>query len=336
MKRSIVTIAAAIIIVACSGEFAQANDSTAETPLGGLVFVKTDAISMDSEELFISRKKVHVKYLFTNQTDSDVTTTVAFPLPIVPGYEDNNSEDHITYGGNPTGLNFHTSANGAQLQLTQINKALFRGQDVTKRLTDAGIPLNRLDSGFDEKIDDLPPNVRNELHQAGLIVKDSDEFPKTAPEEDYWHGRWELQTTMTRRQTFSAHKTSIVEHDYTPMLGQFHGYPIKSDADHCINDAWIHGAEAKDRHYPGQNPGGLQSYAAESYTLGYVLKTGANWRGPIKEFHLIIDKGTPDSMVSLCADNIKRISATQFEVHYSNFTPTKDLEVVFVDWPSHL
>jgi hypothetical protein len=45
---------------------ARANDSTAETALGGLTFTKSDAISMDSEDLYISRDRVRVKYRFTN------------------------------------------------------------------------------------------------------------------------------------------------------------------------------------------------------------------------------------------------------------------------------
>jgi hypothetical protein len=64
--------------------------------------------------------------------------------------------------------------------------------------------------------------------------------------------------------------------------------------------------------------------------ISYVLKTGANWAGPIKTFHLVVDKGQPDRIVSFCGDGIKKISPTAFEMRASNFTPTRDLNILIV------
>ena len=50
---------------------AMANDSSAAIGLGGLELKQSDAISMDSEDLFLSRQKVIVKYRFTNTSDRD-------------------------------------------------------------------------------------------------------------------------------------------------------------------------------------------------------------------------------------------------------------------------
>ena len=58
-----------------------ANDSTAELGAGGLILSRNDVVSMDSEDLFISRDKVTVDYVFRNTSDKDVSTVVAFPLP---------------------------------------------------------------------------------------------------------------------------------------------------------------------------------------------------------------------------------------------------------------
>ena len=71
----------ALLLLVAASSFARANDSQAETALGGLVLVKSEAISLDSEDLFISKDEVRVKYRFTNTTDKDVETLVAFPLP---------------------------------------------------------------------------------------------------------------------------------------------------------------------------------------------------------------------------------------------------------------
>jgi hypothetical protein len=64
--------------------------------------------------------------------------------------------------------------------------------------------------------------------------------------------------------------------------------------------------------------------------ISYVLKTGANWAGPIKSFHLVVDKGQPDRIVSFCGDGVKKISATAFEMRASDFTPTRDLNIIIV------
>ena len=58
-----------------------ANDSSAAIGLGGLELTHNDAISMDSEDLFLSRQLVTVKYRFTNSGAKDVETLVSFPLP---------------------------------------------------------------------------------------------------------------------------------------------------------------------------------------------------------------------------------------------------------------
>ena len=58
-----------------------ANDSVAERGAGGLILSRTDAVSMLSENLSISATRVDVDYVFRNETDADVETIVAFPMP---------------------------------------------------------------------------------------------------------------------------------------------------------------------------------------------------------------------------------------------------------------
>src|SRR6516162_5888069 len=60
-----------------------ANDSSAELSVGGLVFSRSDDVSLESEILKISPKLVSVRYQFFNRTIQPVTLTVAFPLPDV-------------------------------------------------------------------------------------------------------------------------------------------------------------------------------------------------------------------------------------------------------------
>ena len=62
--------AAVVLVFACAiaAAPARANDSTAEVAIGGLTLTKSGAISMDSEDLYISRDIVRAKYRFTNTT----------------------------------------------------------------------------------------------------------------------------------------------------------------------------------------------------------------------------------------------------------------------------
>jgi len=60
------------------------------------------------------------------------------------------------------------------------------------------------------------------------------------------------------------------------------------------------------------------------------VTTGGNWAGPIGEFRLVVDKGDPSNLVSFCADGVKKISATEFEVRKKNFVPSKDLNVLIL------
>jgi len=44
----------------------------------------------------------------------------------------------------------------------------------------------------------------------------------------------------------------------------------------------------------------------------------------------VVDKGAPANLVSFCADGVKKISPTQFEVRHTNFTPTRNVSIVIL------
>jgi hypothetical protein len=65
--------------------------------------------------------------------------------------------------------------------------------------------------------------------------------------------------------------------------------------------------------------------------IDYILKTGANWSGPIKDFRLVVDKGDPESLVTFCGDGVKKLSPTQYEMRKSDFAPDGDLAVLILN-----
>ena len=64
--------------------------------------------------------------------------------------------------------------------------------------------------------------------------------------------------------------------------------------------------------------------------IDYILKTGANWSGPIKDFRLVVDKGDPSSLISFCGEGVKKIGATQFEMRKTDFMPEGNLSVLIL------
>lgn len=124
-------------------------------------------------------------------------------------------------------------------------------------------------------------------------------------------------------QTFPQGKRLVVEHWYAPATGGFfYGEATATDArkDFCIERT----LETTLQRLATQHNGTLPTSE-----LVYILSTGSHWKGPIRDFRLVIDKQKPDRMISLCIDGIRKISPTQFEVRKANFTPKADLRIAF-------
>lgn len=315
---------------------AVANDSAAEMALGGLMLSKSDAISMDSEDLYVSRDKVRVTYRFTNTTEAPIETLVAFPLPDIPPA----TEEDARYWADPKAeLKFRTTADGRPLELQIVEEALFKGQDIGGRLKALRIPLNRFAEDFSTAINRLPETERDRLIADGLIRDDG------MAKEQLWAGLWTLRTNVTRTQNFPPRKTAIVDHEYAPIQGgsvaggfgqemrkgEYAKYFEATRRKFCIDDDWL---KSFDRKFASLKKRKSEEPSYNEIWLGYVLTTGANWKGPIGDFRLVVDKGKAGSLVSFCAEGVKKISPTQFEWRRKDFTPTQDLYILIVDWAS--
>jgi hypothetical protein len=125
-------------------------------------------------------------------------------------------------------------------------------------------------------------------------------------------------------QTFPPGQDVKVEHRYRPVAGGFFSpeerYPSAA-LDKELTQAFCVGptllASLK------RNPAYLR-------TVGYILKSGANWRGPIRRFRLTLTKAKPRDKISVCLPDTRKVSPSQFVVDRTNFTPTADLRVLFI------
>ena len=143
-----------------------------------------------------------------------------------------------------------------------------------------------------------------------------------------------------RQQVFPPARTVVVEHQYRPSVGSSADTILRASLrrssalspevaryrkEYCVTDAFL--AELDKRAGDGQaNSGKLQERR-----ISYVLKTGANWAGPIRSFKLTIEAGGSDRLVSFCQGRLKTSSAGGTpEYTAGDFKPDTDLKILVI------
>ena len=145
------------------------------------------------------------------------------------------------------------------------------------------------------------------------------------------------QETWHWQQTFPAGRDLVVEHRYTPGTGgsvstaltdrDFRASPEGKAmiAAYCIDPAFLAGVDRM-----AKEVGGADYPVIEEQYVSYILTTGANWASPIGDFRMVVDKGAPENLVSFCADGVRKIGPSQFEVRRANWRPDRDLKVLIL------
>jgi len=295
-----------------------ANDTSAELAAGGLVITKNDAIEMQSEDLFISQEAVRVTYRFVNTSGRDATIRVAFPMPDIGGPDMFKSDVSVPVDAPANILAFATTADGKPVKTELEQKALVDGVDRTAWLVANHIPLAVHQDSAAAAIGKIPKAKRDEARKLGLI--DEEDAPI-----------WVLRSTYHWMQTFPAGKPVTIQHRYTPSVGATVGtmLGLGRDSDqetarkYCV-DPSIQTTLARSVHN-GEGPRYTEHW------IEYVLVTGGNWKKPIGDFRLTVDKGKPATLVSFCGDGVRKIGPTRFEMRKTNWRPEKDLSILFLE-----
>jgi hypothetical protein len=230
---------------------AGASDSAAELAAGGITLLRSDGITMVSEDLTISINEIKVAYVFRNQTQAAITTMVAFPVPEFDQHPDvDENVDRVSK--NPM--------------------------------------------GFSVKVDGKKVEFETEIKRKAGVVK----------------------VTHHWTQTFPPGRDLKVEHRYSPAWGSVFAGPDLGEQltrTYCVGPTLL---------------AALTKNSAYLQTVHYILKSGANWKGPIQKFKLTLVKRTPKDKISLCMPDTEKASPTTFVVERTDFTPTEDLQVLFV------
>jgi hypothetical protein len=348
--RMLVGLVAAVVVARA----AAANDSGSELAAGGIVLVKNDVIAMQREDLVLSPAEVRVRYEMRNDSGQPVTLRVAFPLPEVPA--STPAGRTTTSGGynipmaEPRDANFIGfrvwSAGREVKPEVELRAILPDGRDIAAALQQIGGVGLVMRSGifFPPDDDDLDPEARRRLTELGAIE---------ALEGRGFRLPWTTRITFHWMQTFAPGVT-VVEHSYRPIVGfrlltvDEQGAIVASGQDDLASAFCIDAAGKRSLRDLSQQARARRLEAGEGddsylfgYTLGYVLQTARNWRGPIGTFHLAI-KGDPlppnDMMASkpmvavhLCSQlPLEGTGPLRREGEARDFVPDADLRILFV------
>lgn len=337
--------------------FAFANDSTATTAAGGIQFTKTDKIKMISENLQVSTEKIKVDYVFKNISDKDITTTIVFPLPPfvdadVMGMQVVWDDEVANNKDTPLGT-FKIKVNGKSIQHKTSISAMLNGQDIAPILKKEGIPLNTIlasnncigECDVDDQghVEGMFPDTQfqawvRKAKKMGLV--DSEGKPL-----------WEKQIMYYWTQTFPAHQSVFISHEYVPTNGHNDirewkmqdcktdlfdlyatNHPISKNLpkEVCLNDD---GKNLFFTNWPEYYALAGQDYPFSEH-VKYILTTGANWNGPIEHFTLNIQYPKTNAAVmynTFYEHSAFKLTKTSGNItlHLDNFTPHEDLSILF-------
>lgn len=336
-----------------------ANDSAGTTGAGGIVFEKTQGIVMQDEALTITPTLVTVTYQFKNTTQDPITKNILFPLPPYKTQGGNDSWDLETNPELSTRvapfLNFSVIIDGIKTPYQTIQRAMVSNKDVTQQLKNAHIPLNpALVAGDAPAFDSDLRNVKSWKQAAeNLKLLGTDGKPL-----------WNKETIYSFQATFPPNKITTISHSYRPATGIYFGYRPgnneKTDEDILHTDltqtTQLFGldiaksiqqqsfvAYLAERIKKASSPSATNclSYHQNQdgclytyfYNVDYILKTGANWDGPIQHFKLTIQY--PESGVVTYNDFQGTDKAEILNrpgvltISMNNFTPKNDLDILF-------
>ncbi|ESW68813.1 DUF4424 domain-containing protein [Mesorhizobium sp. M1060] len=328
MLQYVLSVALALLAVP-----ALANDTTAELGTGGLILSRSDAVSMQSEDLYISPEKITVDYVFHNNTDKDVNAIVAFPLPDIEG----NPEEMPAIPENQSDnfLGFEVTIDGAPAKPQLEQKVFAVGIDIGADLKAQNVPFNPFGDAAKAALAKLPKTVAEDWENRGIIIEDTGSDGTEA--NKVYTPWWQLRSTYWWRAIFPANKDVHVSHRYKPSVGgtssvsffydgkftegsQYTNYKTR----YCMDDSFENAVR--------------QAAKADGYPhfyenrIAYILTTGGNWaNGSIGKFKLTVDKGNPKALISFCGGNVKKVGPTTFETKAQDFYPEHNIDILLLE-----
>ena len=300
-----------------------ADDGATSISVGGLVATREPRITMAKEVLRISLNKVVVDYDFRNDTDTPVTTEVAFPIPAYTLDPETPDPAHAGFD------DFKLAIDGKPYAFQTEIKAVVRGKDVSSLLRADGVDIatfghaeSSQDFGESRDLKKLSPAQTQALVAAGAYTRDGQTL----------YAAWGVEKRYHWTQTFPAKATVHIRHEYSPVTGAqivptnllAASHKVTPDERYAVDDVASLCV----------SPGAVKAMAArKTDTLGlewvdFILTTANSWKRPIEDFTLIVERADPRPVVSFCWDGpVTRLDANHFEAHTTNLVPSKELRI---------
>ncbi|MGN6579377.1 MAG: DUF4424 family protein [Bordetella sp.] len=328
MKLVLVLAACVLSVLAAP---AIANDSSGFQSTTGIHLSSTADIRMQSEELYISPTRIRIDYVFHNVADHPVTTLVVFPLPDLD-LSQGLTAPHWAFPVDKSNfLDFKVRIDGKAIAANLERRAFFHGRDVTRDVAAAGAldMAPWLPGAYERQASALPAAGLARLRRDGLLAAGED------PDTPQWH----LRTRYFWTQTFPAGADVRMHQTYRPFVGSALISNVAKVSGRKVV-GWLVGREAASTDRYCIDPATRQALSAaqKRKTLGgsvaeleYILTTARNWLGPIGRFHLIIDKGTPANIVSLCWPGLRKTGPTTYEWTGADFVPQRNIALLIFE-----
>jgi len=325
MSRCSTKIFSIVLFALVFAVSSRADDSAVSVAAGGVRLSREARISMEKEILRISDKTVAVDFDFLNESDSDITTEVGFPIPPYtfgewgdPGWRRDFSD-------------FRVWVDGREIKYQTDVRAKLDGKDYTDLLQKLGFAI---DFAVNDANDD--PATRLEKTFAGLSASDRSRLLSLGlvkPERSRHDFAWSVYKEYHWTQTFPAHKVVHIRHEYTPQVGF---QPVELSelrtkfSDACIDRTLANRLKADVAGRPA-----IEGRNVYLEWVDYILTSANTWKTPIKSFELIVDGPTLDKdhhhyYASFCWNGaVVRRDADHFTARVSNFVPRRELRVYF-------
>lgn len=316
---------------------------------------------MAKEVLRISPDKVIVDYDFRNDTDQDITTEVAFPIP---PYKNEFPEGWIQQ---QSFQSFRVWVDGKPVKYNVESRATLKGKDVSGILRQNRIDIRTFGHFVDSSdkngnaivrtpdFEKLPKSAKGRLFKMGLFE-----------DRGFAYSKWTVHLQYHWTQTFPAHSTIHVRHEYEPAIGfqllssdSFKAalMPRRCDnrklspKDDSTEDLALLKAFCPSPPFLRAEINGISKQDSTSGFYGgaewvdFILTSANTWRRPIEDFTLIVDRGQPrdgygkpekgaEYLTSFCSPQgapIQKLDQDHFQVHLTNFTPKSELHIGFFE-----
>jgi len=301
----------------------RADDGAASIAAGGIIVMKREPrITMAKEVLQISDSKVIVDYDFRNDTDQNIVTTIAFPIPSYglaleefdpqkQGFDD-----------------FRLWVDGKPAKCEIECRAYIKGRDETALLRSMKVDVGSFGHANSDhqypEVQRLSSAQRRKLEAVGLLDKE-DDTPL-----------WKVQKKYYWQQTFSAHGIVHIRHEYSPVVGALNsikygwGPSEDKDSEKELGTFCIEGGLKRN----------LSKVVADKHRnawyeyVDFILTTANTWKTPIEDFSLIVErphlKDDSGDFVSFCWNGpITKSDSDHFVAKATDFVPKKELRIGF-------